>query len=106
MNLPAFADLLVLVTDFVQSGIDSTLLHRLPTSSLAHSWLVFREKDIPLVAKDNVALVHIDRAKSCYWFWTAWSHCKTRRVRKKDDYATLPFRRFCANLLLSIEGCA
>ena len=36
------------------------------TSSLTHSWLVFREKNIPLVAKDNVALVHIDCAKSCY----------------------------------------
>ena len=37
-----------------------------------------------------------------YWFWTAWSHCKTRRVQKKDDYGTLPSRRCCANLLLSI----
>ena len=41
-----------------------------------------------------------------YWFWMAWSRSKIRLVHKKDGYAILPFRRFCASLLLSIRGFA
>src|SRR5271166_4059718 len=37
-------------------------------------------------------------------FWTAWSRSKTRLVRKKDAYVSLPSRRFCASSLLSIAG--
>lgn len=57
----AFADLLLAAC--VQSRIDWTLLHRLPTSLLARSLLLFREKDIPLVAKDNLPLCQIDRTE-------------------------------------------
>ena len=41
-----------------------------------------------------------------YWFWTAWSRSKIRLVHKKDGYVSLPSRRFCASLLLSIRGFA
>src|SRR6478736_7140629 len=37
-----------------------------------------------------------------YWFWTGWSLSKIRLGHKKDDYASLPCRRFCANSLPSI----
>ena len=40
------------------------------------------------------------------WFWMAWSRSKIRLVHKKDGYASLPSRRFCASLLLSIRGFA
>ena len=39
-----------------------------------------------------------------YWFWMAWSRSKIRLVHKKDAYAILPSRRFCASLLPSIRG--
>src|SRR6202795_3772215 len=39
-----------------------------------------------------------------YWFWMAWSRSKIRLVHKKDEYATLPSRRFCASSPLSIRG--
>src|SRR5208337_641076 len=54
-------------------------------------------------AKDWRSSSHIAEP---YWFWTAWSRYKIRPVHKKDEYATLPSKRFCANLLLSIWGCA
>jgi hypothetical protein len=38
------------------------------------------------------------------WFSMAWSRSKIRLVHKKDVYATLLSRRFCANSLLSIRG--
>src|SRR6201987_3455629 len=41
-----------------------------------------------------------------YWSWTVWSRSKIRLVHKKDGYVSLPFRRFCANLLPSIGGFA
>src|SRR5271166_1569625 len=41
-----------------------------------------------------------------YWFWTAWSRSKIRLVHKKDGSVSLPSRRFCASLLLSIRGFA
>src|ERR1700730_14797147 len=41
-----------------------------------------------------------------YWFWTAWSHYKIRLGHKKDECASLPSRRFCANSLPSIRGFA
>src|SRR5260370_3836294 len=41
-----------------------------------------------------------------YWFWTAWSRFKIRLVHKKDGYVSLPSRRFCASLRLSIRGFA
>src|SRR6202011_3421822 len=41
-----------------------------------------------------------------YWFWTAWSRFQIRPVHKKDGYASLPSRRFCASSLLSIRGFA
>jgi hypothetical protein len=37
-------------------------------------------------------------------FWTVWSHSKIRRVRKKDEYASLRSRLFCASLLLFNKG--
>ena len=40
------------------------------------------------------------------WFWMAWSRSKIRLVHKKDGYVSLPSRRFCASLLLSIRGFA
>src|SRR6266436_2573852 len=39
-------------------------------------------------------------------FWTVWSRFKIRPVHKKDGYVSLPSRRFCASLLLSIRGFA
>jgi protein kinase-like protein len=36
-----------------------------------------------------------------YWFWTAWSRFRIRLVHKKDGYAILFFRHFCASLLPS-----
>src|SRR5271166_741902 len=41
-----------------------------------------------------------------YWFWTVWSPSKIRLVHKKDGYAILPSRRFCASLPPSIRGFA
>src|SRR4029077_4072467 len=41
-----------------------------------------------------------------YWFWMAWSRSKIRLVHKKDEYVSLPSRRFCASLLPSIRGFA
>src|SRR6266481_9686107 len=41
-----------------------------------------------------------------YWFWTVWSRSKIRLVHKKDEYVSLPSRRFCASLLLSTRGFA
>ena len=37
-------------------------------------------------------------------FWMAWSRYKIRLVHKKDGYASLASRRFCASLLPSIRG--
>ena len=39
-------------------------------------------------------------------FWMAWSHSKTRPAQKKDGFANLRFRRFCASLLPSIRAFA
>ena len=50
--------------------------------------------------KTGQATSHIGEPCS---FWTAWSHCKIRRVHKKDGYVSLLSRRFCASLLLSIQ---
>src|SRR5271166_2499695 len=41
-----------------------------------------------------------------YLSWMAWSRCRILLARKKDGYAILPFRRFCANLRPSIRGFA
>src|ERR1700745_3104111 len=41
-----------------------------------------------------------------YWFWTAWSRSTIRLVRKRVGYASLPFRRSCANSPASIQGFA
>jgi serine/threonine protein kinase len=41
-----------------------------------------------------------------YWFWMAWSRSKIRQVHKRDGYGSLPSRRYCANSLPSILGCA
>src|ERR1700693_153200 len=43
------------------------------------------------------------RIVELYWSWTAWNRSKTLQVHKKDEYASLLFRRFCASLLLSTE---
>src|SRR6516164_8329677 len=39
-------------------------------------------------------------------FWMVWSRSKIRLVHKKDGYASLPSRRFCANSLPSKGGFA
>src|SRR5258706_2454668 len=54
-------------------------------------------------AKDWRSSLHTVRL---YWSWTAWSRSKIHLVRKKDGYASLPSRPFCANSLLSIMGFA
>src|SRR5271166_6627702 len=41
-----------------------------------------------------------------YWFWMAWSRSKIRLVHMKDAYVSLPYKRFCANSLPSIQGFA
>ena len=39
-------------------------------------------------------------------FWTGWSRSKIRLVHKRDEYASLHSRRFCANSLPSMRGFA
>ena len=48
----------------------------------------------------------LSRIVEPYLFWTAWSRSKIRLVHKKDGYVSLPSRRFCASLLLSIRDFA
>jgi serine/threonine protein kinase len=38
------------------------------------------------------------------WCWTVWNRCKIRPAPKKDGYASLPSKRFCASLLPLIGG--
>jgi serine/threonine protein kinase len=44
-------------------------------------------------------------AKPC-WCWMAWNRSKIRLGHRKAEYESLPSRRFCASLLLSIRGFA
>jgi len=41
-----------------------------------------------------------------YWSWMGWSHFKIRLVHKKDEYAILQSRRFCARSRRLIRGFA
>jgi hypothetical protein len=41
-----------------------------------------------------------------YWFWMAWSRCKTHLGRKRVDCVSLRFKHSCASSLLSIPGFA
>jgi hypothetical protein len=54
-------------------------------------------------AKDWRSSSHI---VELYWFWTVWNRFKIPLVHKKDDYMSLPSRRFCASSRPSIQGFA
>src|ERR1700730_5320028 len=54
-------------------------------------------------AKDWRSLLHIVEP---YWFWTVWNRFKIPLVHKKDEYVSLPSRRFCASSRPSIQGFA